>query len=432
MVADHEPGGVNEGITPDAVRARLSEFFVNNLGATLEEMEMPRGGKELVIRRPWGDASVCLRVAPDIETIADALNNVYLPEQFTAIWHRDTKDFEIIWTSHPLPPSVKDIPGRSFTFRFKGAEYSCKFARSSDRLLVIAKNFIPGGTSSTQFRNLPSFNAVLHKSEGYPEFLSGEPLSFWINKIDWNADEILEVVNHLNFYMTYYDTRSPMVVVHSSAAENEAARPQTRYINGQFRSQITGREIDDNLLHFWLAARTGDAARRFLYYYRIIEYASFFYLQDNAKTAIRRILSAPNALDELDAITERVVSALSVSSLDEYKRFESVIRDCVDSDLLWNEISVNLSAFASDIAFDGGFKLPALIKVGWRGEDFVTNGVGAFVRYIRDARNALSHGRDQRTASVIVPTLSNFRRLQPWVSLIAVASGQVIVYRHLI
>ena len=147
--------------------------------------------------------------------------------------------------------------------------------------------------------------------------------------------------------------------------------------------------------------------------------------------ALRRILSAPNALDELGSLTERVLSTLSESSLDEYKRFEAVIKDLVSVGLLWDEISVNLGAFSSEILFEGGFTLPALIKVGWKTQDFAANGILAFVRNIRDTRNALSHGRDQRTQSVIVPTGTNFRRLQPWVSLIAVAAGQVIAYRHI-
>ena len=91
--------------------------------------------------------------------------------------------------------------------------------------------------------------------------------------------------------------------------------------------------------------------------------------------ALRRILSAPNALDELGSLTERVLSTLSESSLDEYKRFEAVIKDLVSVGLLWDEISVNLGAFSSDILFEGGFTLPALIKVGWKTQDFAANGI---------------------------------------------------------
>ena len=438
MVADQETGTDDRNTaqpcsSSNELASRLAEFLTNNPASTLEEMEVETGKKEVVIRRPWGDASISIRVQSDIEALSDALNQLYLPEQFTGIWHRDTKHFEIIWTAQPLPSTVADIRERAFTFRFKENGYHCNFGLSSDRLLLLAKHFIPSGPSSTQYRNLPSFNIVLSRSDdAAAKPFIGEPLSFWIKNVEWNSDEILELVNHLNFYMTYYDTRSPNIVVHSLASENEATRPQIRYIAGHFPSQITGREIDDNLLHFWLAARTGDSARRFLYYYRIIEYASFYYLQNNTRIAIRRILSAPNALDELDTLTERVISSLAESALDDYKRFEAVVRDLVSIGLLWDEIRINEATFSAEITFDGGFKLPALIKIGWKIEDFTVNGIGAFVRNIRDTRNALSHGRDQRTLSVIVPTLSNFRRLQPWVSLVAVAAGQVIAYRHLI
>jgi len=187
----------------------------------------------------------------DIDDLVRALNDVYLPEQFSAIWHRDTKDFEVIWTSQPLPSNVADIAERNFTFRFKNTEYKCEFGRSSDRLLILARNFITTGASSTQFRNLPSFQVSLNIPEELePLSFIGEPRSFWIRNVYINIDDMLDIVNHLNFYMTYYDTRSPTILVHSSQSENEATRPQARYISSKFPSSITVREIDDNLLHF--------------------------------------------------------------------------------------------------------------------------------------------------------------------------------------
>ncbi len=47
---------------------------------------------------------------------------------------------------------------------------------------------------------------------------------------------------------------------------------------------------------------------------------------------------------------------------------------------------------------------------------------------IRSIRNALSHGKEQSVSSVIAPTPENFQNIQPWVGLISIAAGEVVVY----
>ena len=123
-----------------------------------------------------------------------------------------------------------------------------------------------------------------------------EPLSFWIDNIEWgNADAIVELVNHLNFYMKYYDAISPTVIVFYPK-EAQSLKPQTRFAFGTYPTHIEGKELDDVMLILWEASRSGDNARRFLYCYRIIEYASFGYLEAKARIETKRILAAPHAL----------------------------------------------------------------------------------------------------------------------------------------
>lgn len=61
--------------------------------------------------------------------------------------------------------------------------------------------------------------------------------------------------------------------------------------------------------------------------------------------------------------------------------------------------------------------------------DWKSRGFESITRSLRDIRNALSHGRDQRTSSVIVPSSRNLHYLQPWVNLIAVVAGEVVLYK---
>src|SRR6185437_16113932 len=100
-----------------------------------------------------------------------------------------------------------------------------------------------------------------------------DPRSFFIRGIDFDESFVVSLATQLNFYTSYYDHVSPYVMIHYPRLQEGS--PRLRYIFDKFPETITGRQLDTNLLQLWQAARTGDAARRFLYYYRIIEFASF-------------------------------------------------------------------------------------------------------------------------------------------------------------
>lgn len=172
-----------------------------------------------------------------------------------------------------------------------------------------------------------------------------------------------------------------------------------------------------------------DAARRFLYLYRILEYASFLYLENEVRSGLRRILTSPHALDNLTPVLERIAAVTQNAKMDEYARFAAVIRENVDTDLLWKEVAHNKAAFCEATSFDGGVSIAALISSSTTCEDFRARGHELVTRSFRDIRNALSHGRDQRTSAVITPSARNLKLLQPWVNLITVAAGEVVLYK---
>jgi hypothetical protein len=154
-----EPGKT-EVTLPSAVLIQATSdygaFLAANPKAKLVETDLA-DGKKLVIATPWGDASLVLVVPPADTLLQEALNNVFLPERFTAIWHRDTKDLEIIWSAYPLNPAWEEVPGRKFDFKFGNKTYVCAFDESSDRLVAIGSSYRPLTASATNFRNLESY-----------------------------------------------------------------------------------------------------------------------------------------------------------------------------------------------------------------------------------------------------------------------------------
>jgi hypothetical protein len=300
------------------------------------------------------------------------------------------------------------------------------FEASSDNLKTIACHFRGGVGSSTGFRNLLQYSVALKTQ-------NPSPLSFWVGNIEWDSDRVVDLSRQLNFYLKYYDALSPTILIHDPPKATQALKPRQRYLLGQFPDHIDAHQLDDLLLILWDAARTGDNQRRFLYSYRIIEYASFSYLEQKARLQIRQLLSAPHARANIAETTNLVVDELQKSKLEDFQKTEALLRETVKPELLWNEIRENPEAFNQKTSFLGGFQLDALISHDCTEATYLgTRPIENFHRSIRDLRNALAHGKDLRSGGVIAPTAENLEKLRPWVALISVAAAEVMIFRNIL
>ncbi len=387
------------------------------------------------IARPWGDTSLTIKIPPEPEALAQALNGLHLPRRLTALWHREERKLEIIWTARKLQSVWTEVVDRNFSISFEGVEHECHFTAASDALLLIAENASPMTTSLTAFRNLQSFAAFLaQKTDSVPNPGIGNPLCFWISNIDWDENATLRFVRSLNFYMSYFDNRSPLVLVHELDDQPAEVIARTRYLRGPFPSEIKGKPIEQNLEVFWSEASSVTPTvttpmMSFLLYYRIIEYAALHYIDGAVKSELRKIISAPDLGGDLPRTIEQIVGAVSLKTLDEVPRFKAVIRNNVNPKLVWEDVKANIAAFSSEVAFDGGFSIRPLVGPNESEEGFCTRGLDGFSDTIRKIRNTLSHGKDQETAGMILPTYRNMALLRPWVHTIATAAGEIVIYK---
>lgn len=409
----------------DTHKTALAEFLANNPASSVAEFGEPHPC--IGVKTPWGDESIALDLTDG--ELTGVLNGLILPERYTAIWHTKTKRFEVIFTAYELNPIYSTLPDRSFHFLHHNKDYTCTFGVSSDELLSISSKFFAAGPITASIhRNLDSFRGYYARKEKGQPLGTAQPISFWIDGIDWHEDLVLDLVNHLNFYMSYFDAASPMIAVHSPIAENIARQPQARYLFEVFPSSIKARAIDDNLLKYWEAARSGDPAGRFLYCYQIIEYCSIWYVEDNIRKSIKKTLLNPMGVDAADISVQRVIECVSETKLHDSQKVDNMIREIVDPSLIWREIENNIDFFSRKLAFDGGFSLDPIVKQGWKFDDFEVNGLMAVSGALRRIRNALSHGKDQKTMLVIAPTKSTFEKLQSWVPIASITAGEAIVY----
>ncbi|MGX1353507.1 hypothetical protein AB7M49_007128 [Bradyrhizobium elkanii] len=407
----------------------FAPFLKANPDSKISHFTSSKGVLRHYIDKPWNDESLVLFLTQqNAQNLADAINPVVLPQRFSAIWHSDTKDFEVIWTAFRLAGPSREQADRKFDFSLNGKTYRCEFGESSERLLAIAEAFVQVRGTVSSYRNLISFEALATKTDQPIKARLDKPRSFWIRNVEWNEDSLVDLAYHLNFYMSYFDDKTTKIIIHPRP-EVSAVKPQERYIAGKFPAQIRAKIIDPNVLHFWDAAHgADDQSKSFLYYYRLIEYASTTYIDKTARAAVRRLLSQPNVLDDPHALTEQLVLAAQTTKQDDEQRVRYLFDDTVDKRQLWREIEKNMSLFNKETKFEGGFTLEPFIAGQQKAEHL---DLSKFAKHIKDIRNALSHGRDIRTQMVIIPTQRNFDLLQPWVTLMCVVAGQVVLFKGL-
>ena len=392
----------------DSLESDLQPFLLANPEASMGEGTQGQA----LIETPWSDDTLELVVNAEDAQLIEALNMVRLPPRFSALWHKDTSDMEFIWT---VARPKNRFLGRQFEFRFAGASYNCEFADSSARLLALAKSARPAGPmSSTIHRNLMTFSLGIRNEER-------RPTSFWIRNLDLD-DTVVELAQHLNFFTSYFDPMSPMIVIHPV----DVKPWPTTHPPEDFPEIIIGRQLDPNMLQLWAAAKTTEPFLRFLYLFQILEYAAFYHLDQEAAANIKRLLQSPDALWRIDDLARRVLDVVADYRSEDAAKLTAVIKLCTEPEQVWPIFEQDENFFCQRLSFEGGFSLDPLLREGWTLEDFRTGGFPRLADSYRKLRNALAHGR--RAADVIQPTVGNARLLEPWIEALRITASNLILF----
>lgn len=267
----------------------------------------------------------------------------------------------------------------------------------------------------------------MSRDEDSHERIEYNPRSFWIRNVRLNERQTIRLIENLNFYLSYYDAESPSVMIHDI---HPPVKKRTRYLDGEFPSLIVGRELDENLVSFWEATRQPNPMLKFIFYYRIIEYASSNFLSGESRAKIAKLLANPTlcAPSNLETSIGSIVSAFDGAQAAEVPRFNNLLAASVNPATIWKEIDGNKSLFVESVKFDGGYQLANIISKEETLATFSGGGMIKFANAIRNIRNVLVHGRDQNTATAITPTPRNMKYLSAWVNVIAAAAGEVVLY----
>ena len=410
------------------LRAKLQEFLSRN-----PEAEVRAGEHDPLVSQPWGEVAIEIPLRSDDEELFEALNAVRLPPRFTAIWHEDSRDFEVIFT---VLRSDDRILERQFDFRYRGSCYRCGFGPSSPRLRAIARKARPSGSvSRSNFRNLQPLYRFEHYLEEHPDadyIKNGKPTSFWIRGIGcYDDDRIGDLVRNLNFHMSYFDRDSPTIVIHEELVSPHNVGDQDRSDINCFPDSLSGHDIDQHLLVLWASAQEGDLFLRFIQYYQILEYAGFYHVKEEVRREVERAIAAPDAGSRPDKVAQQLLDAIAADRRPDEAKINAVIEECVDAREMWDVLGGSLSAFAEDVKLDGGFVLPALVSASTNYDDFIQSWNRQFPAALHRVRNALVHARESRQSTTIAPTTANFARLSPWLLPLSQTAARVMLYCRL-
>lgn len=400
----------------------LNEFLTAN-----PEVELQAEESKIAICKAWGDDTLRIDFTEKTEELVATLNDLILPQPFTAIYHRSKRSIEFIYSAFAKPEELQ----RVFSFTFDNKIYQCAFRASSASVLLLAEAFQPSGPAShTDYRNLITFKRFLrYKDDEKSPWANGTyiPASFWIDEIDYDESKLVKLSQHLNFYSYYFDRDAPRIIIHDTK-QSVAVNRLTKAF-GEFPATVQGPQLDDYLLGLWESAiQASDVFRRYLYFYQMLEYSAFYFIQAKVMCQLSRILIAPETSAFPQTAAQRVLDTMTTDRMTDEAKIEAIIAEAVDPEILWKEFEVNLLHFTADIVFEGGFTLKALFKADAKKSEFLSSWERSVPNALRKIRNALVHAREARMSDVISPSSGNFQKLAPWIGPLSRISMQVSMY----
>ena len=318
------------------------------------------------------------------------------------------------------------ILSRQFIFNLDDKQYLCRFDRASERLMTLVHLYARARDSRTDFRNLIYLEEDSIEEE--PTSSGMIPVSFYVSGFQkYGESEILEASEYLNFFMQYYDRDSPIILIHSFA-ELSKEFPSLECIEGGFPNTISTRRKDPFLMDLILAVPRVGSRLQFIYCYQLLEYAAFYYVDDEVKRELTQIISAPDIHSNPEKYVARVLETTSDIRLDDEAKVNRLIKTTCKPEVIYKEIEQNKTYFSHKQEFEGGFTIEPFISEDTTLETFSAMWHPKTADTMRFIRNALVHGREKRFGKVISPTPKNDILTRPWCCIARRIAEQVVLF----
>lgn len=399
---------------------RIKDFITNN-----NYIKANNDEDKLIIYNCWNDFSFYLEYSN--EDNLDFLKNILLPCDLFAIFHKDNNLYEFIF----LPVTEKyelDIQ-----YIFCGNSYRLYYDRpteSFEKIATHAKLADNADINERSYGLLRYSRYYRHRPDNEQEQII--PTNFFIEGDFSNIpyEKHIELFRHVNFMLSYYDRNSPFILLFNNDEYSicDIKIPCKSNSEG-FPSIINSNAYNSTLLELMEAAKNTNSYRlKYIFYFQVLEYCSYYYIENNLKRQITNIIKSPDIINS-NKYSNRIIEIFSdyfKSNKDE-KRMERLLSDLCSFEDIKDEIKTNSRFFIEDINFDGGFSVKGMFK----DESEIDNASQIIIPTIRknieSIRNVLVHARESRENSEIKPTQKNIELLKPYLYLLRRIAETVII-----
>ncbi|WP_029036684.1 hypothetical protein [Salinimicrobium xinjiangense] len=380
------------------------------------------------ILNPWNDKSVSFVLKKGQRL--SSLEHITFPEQLVALFNKNKSELEFIYG--PIDKQ-SNLVTRSFDFIFKGEKFYCSFDGFSDSLKLIAKSFKENSTESqTDYRHLRFLRDLLTDNFYKDFFKETINTSFYVTgNFELIDFDFVGLSKSLNFYMSFFDRGTPKIVIHAKEYEEEKYKnPCLNELFDTFPKTINSTNIDSTLLDtFMVANQTENVRLKFIFYFQVLEYASYYYLDKKIQDKIRKTMNDPEIYDKSDYFSKTLIEELKdhFSQKDDSTKLEkTILENCSIKDIQ-NEIEVNKDFFSKDLEFEGGLKINRILKGEHAIENLKEGDLILIKNNIERIRNVLVHLRESRENKVILPSQKNNHKLLPYLYLIRRIAEKVAI-----
>lgn len=395
------------------------------------EVSIEEETEHINLKNLWNDETFMIRL-PKTQDFSK-IHSIRFPKELSAILHTIDDELEFI-----MEPSSESYLKQFSDFRFyyEGVEFKCSFRKPSDELMLVASGFREiSESSATDYRHLREVRDFLRKDElpTYVQkyFENRTPLSFFMKGDFKSISHNYKVLSkHFNFYVTYYNRRNPRILIHEEKDSKIDHKMPCLMDENSFPNQLTFNKIDPVLLDmFEIARHTSNVRLQFLFYFQILEYCSYYYLNDELTKQLRDVIKRPDLLNNANEYTKLIVDQFKdhFKHNDDSVKLEKTIIDYCSFDDIKIELKQNLDSFTKTIDFEGGFKLDAILN----DETCIDKPPKQILRTVKNnierIRNTLVHLRESRENKIILPTEKNNHLLIPYLFVVRRLAEKVAI-----
>jgi len=404
----------------------LEVFKKNNSHCEIEVKD-----DSLKLKNPWGSkyCGINYKIS-ETEKLRD-LNSVVFRTQYDALIHTDTNEIEFFFGyTSPTKEPHNALHNRAFKVFLNKISLECRYDTPTERLFDMSKRIEIIRGEDRVAPQLEEFNDACKMNE-LPQYVQEyfkdkKPLNFFVKPSEpvLNID-LEQIAMHINFLSRYYDRRSPVIVIRQDTKDKEKKFEKLRFLEKDFPVNLSAGSMDNFILQLLEAARDASPRMAFIYYYQILEYAGFYFIDEKVRKVLRHSFRDPAMIDNPDEKIAGLFATLTEFAGNEDARMKKVLEELCDYGVIWKEIEHDKEFFTSSQVFNGGVELPPLISKDITKDSWVCMCMPKLYDQLTKIRNCLVHARERRQGNFIHPTIDNNKRIRRWLPIISRVAEQI-------